>query len=272
MHTPRSPEAIAASRRAYEAFQQAGLDFTSKPFPGPAPKPPAPLYPARVIHEEVIPGGWCWSTNLRQGEALRIAQQQPGTTVALVAWSAADVSERLCLVDTAKLQWTTALSTGRALFSDMGRVMLSFLADSSGQHDCLTGGSNAAANAARYGTAGLRNTRDNLVLMALKRGLDRRDIPGVLNLFAPVRVDDAGVLAWRSAATEAPDFVELRAEMDVVVGLSNCPHPLDPKPEYAPAPVAVTRFRAPEPRADDLARTATAEAMRGFENNAFASA
>jgi uncharacterized protein YcgI (DUF1989 family) len=60
----------------------------------------------------------------------------------------------------------------------------------------------------------------------------------------------------------------MRAEMDMIVGLSNCPHPLDPNPVYAPSPVSVTRFRAPGSAPDDLPRTATAEAVRGFENNA----
>ena len=64
------------------------------------------------------------------------------------------------------------------------------------------------------------------------------------------------------------DYAEMRAEMDMLICLSTCPHPLDPSPVYAPAPVSVTRFRAAVPAADDLARTATAEAVRGFENNA----
>jgi uncharacterized protein YcgI (DUF1989 family) len=63
------------------------------------------------------------------------------------------------------------------------------------------------------------------------------------------------------------DYIELRAEMDLLIALSNCPHPLDPNPAYAPNPVTVTRFRLPV-SADDLCRTATAEAARGFENNA----
>ena len=56
----------------------------------------------------------------------------------------------------------------------------------------------------------------------------------------------------------------------MIVGLSNCPHPLDPNPVYAPNSVTITRISATEPAVDDLCRTATAEAIRGFENNAFA--
>jgi len=109
-----------------------------------------------------------------------------------------------------------------------------------------------------------------VLLVAGKLGLTRRDIPSVLTLFAPVRVREDGSFVWRPEFTHAGDYVDLRAEMDLWVGLSNSPHPLDPNPEYAPNPVSVTRFRAPSPAADDLCRTATAEAVRGFENNAFA--
>lgn len=148
--------------------------------------------------------------------------------------------------------------------------MLSLIEDSSGAHDALAGGSNAASNAARYAGGPHRNTRDNLVLAALKSGLTRSDVPALVTFFAPVSVGAEGRLAWNEAGRRAGDFVDLRAEMPLRVTLSNCPHPLDPASEYAPNPVAVTRFRAPEPAADDLCRTATIEAARGFENNAAA--
>jgi urea carboxylase-associated protein 2 len=268
MHIRRSDDEIAANRARYEEHQKNGLDFAPKALPEPSPLPAPPLKASAVIHQETIPGGWYWYTKLMRGEALRIDQAEGRSTVALVAWNAHDTSERINLVDTVKVQWTTALAKGRVIFSDMGRVMFSLTEDSGGAHDCLMGGSTAVSNAEKYRGIKTRNTRDNLVLVAGKLGLDRRDIPGVLNLFAPVRVDDAGTFAWQSKLSNSGDYTELRAEMDMLVGFSNCPHPLDPDPNYAPNPVIVTRFRAAVPAADDLCRTATAEAVRGFENNA----
>jgi hypothetical protein len=268
MHIRRSPEEIAANRARYEDHQRKGLDFAPKALPAPSPLPAPPIATDTIIHQETIPGGWYWSTRLMRGEAIRIDQAEGNSTVALVAWNAGDTSERINLVDTVKVQWTTALGKGRVIFSDMGRVMFSLIEDSCGAHDCLMGGSTAVSNAAKYPGTKTRNTRDNLILVAGKLGLDRRDIPGVLNLFAPVSVDDAGGFAWRGKRSNSGDYAELRAEMDMLVGLSNCPHPLDPDPAYQPKPVIVTRFRAAPPAADDLCRTATAEAVRGFENNA----
>jgi urea carboxylase-associated protein 2 len=259
MHTRRSSEEIAANRARYEEHQKKGLEFAPKALPAPSPLPAPPIAPETIIHQEIIPGGWYWSTKLKRGEAIRIDQAEGNSSVALVAWNAADTSERINLVDTVKVQWTTALGKGRVIFSDMGRVMFSLIEDSSGAHDCLMGGSTATSNAAKYPGAKTRNTRDNLILAAAKLGLDRRDIAGVLNLFAPVGVDDEGHLAWRGKRSNSGDYAELRAEMDMLV---------DPDPIYQRKPVIVTRFLAAQPPADDLCRTATAEAIRGFENNA----
>ncbi len=261
---------IAENRRRYEELKRTGQGHAPRALPAPSPRGGVPLDDAAILHRETIPGGWYWTTALKAGEALRLSLDHGPSSVALVAWSANDPSERLNYADTVKVQWTAALRKGRVLFSDMGRVMLSIVEDSCGAHDALAGGSNAASTAARYSSGPHRNTRDNLVLAALKAGLERRDIPPSVTFFAPVVVGPEGRLAWNEAGRAAGDFVDLRAEMDLTVALSNCPHPLDPAPDYAPNPVAVTRYRAPPPAADDLCRTATIEAVRGFENNAFA--
>lgn len=268
----RTPTQIAADRARYEEHQKKGLEFATKVLPEASPLPAIPIDADRIIHTEIIAGGWYWSTLLRQGEALRIEQPHGPSSVALVAWSLKDPSERLNLPDTVKVQWDTRVQKGRVLFSDMGRVMLSVTEDSSGgAHDVLLGGSTAASNAVRYPDVVTRNTRDNFVLLAGKIGLSRRDIPMALTLFAPVRVLADDSFVWQSDMLNGGDYVDLRAEMDLWVGLSNCPHPLDPSPGYAPPPALTTRYHATI-AADDLCRSATAEAVRGFENNARAEA
>lgn len=266
-HIPRAPDQIAADRARYEAHQKKGLDAAPKALPARSPVPAPAPDPARVLGTEVIAPGWYWTTRLKAGEILRIAPVETTSAVALACWSAADPAERLNLPDTVKVQWTTELGRGRVLFSDMGRVLLSITEDSSGAHDALTGGSTPATNE-RFGDPKLRNTRDNMVLAAAKLGLDRRDIPALLSLFAPVRVDAEGRFEWRPALLSGTDWVELRAEMDVLVALSTCPHPLDPSPDYAARPMAATRLAALPVASDDICRTATPEAVRGFENNA----
>lgn len=273
MHNPRSPQEIAANRARYEEHQKKGLEFAPKSLPGKSGKPATTIVDGSILHEEKLPGGWYWWTRIKTNEVLRIALDEGFSTVSMVTWNAADTSERMNLPDTVKVQWTTGLAKGRVIFSDMGKVMFSIVEDSCGAHDVLAGGSTASSNARKYAGnngAALRNTRDNFVLLATKAGLDKRDIPAALALFAPVRVDADGKFKWKPELVSEGDYVELRAEMEMIIGLSNCPHPLDPNPVYAPNPVTITRIASVEPVADDLCRTATAEAIRGFENNRFA--
>jgi len=261
--TTDTEAAIAANKRRYDELKREGQTHPARALPGPSSRSaPPPL--GAVLHRERIPGGWYWSTNLMRGEALRLATPDGAAAVALVAWHLHDTSERLNYADTVKIQWTAALGRGRVLFSDMGRVMLSIVEDSCEAHDAVAGGSTPGSVGARA-NAPRRNTRDNLLLAAAKHGLSRRDLPPSIAFFAPVRTDADGRLRWVGEARQAHDFVDLRAEMDLLVALSNCPHPLDPDQGEPPA-VEATRFRMPPAAEDDLCRTATAEAVRGFEN------
>lgn len=260
-HTPRSAAAIAADRARYEDHQRKGLSFAPKALPTPSQRP-APA-PTGVLRTEVIQGGWYTTFSMAEGQVLRLQAAALGSSVSLAVWSANDASERLNLPDTIKVQWTTDLRKGRVLFSDMGRVMLSITEDSSGAHDVLTGGS-ARSGA---GTPAERNTRDNMILAAAKLGLDRRDLPMLITFFAPVRVDASGQFFWNGTLLSGSDWVELRAEMPVRLALSNTRHPMDPATGAVP-PVTATLQAARTVPEDDLCRTATAEAIRGFENNA----
>lgn len=257
---------IAENRRRYEALKAAGTGQAPKAMPEPTPIG-ATTQATPPILEETVPGGWYATYRLKAGQCLRLTNVTGCASVALVAWNASDTSERINHADSIKIQWTAALAKGRLIFSDMGRVLFSIVEDTSGAHDVLAGGLNISATAAKFGDdPTLRNTRDNLVLAAGKFGLDRRDIPQLVTFFAPVAVGDDGSLRWKDGIRRAGDFVELRAEMDLLVALSNCPHPLDPAATYAPGPVEVTVLPAQAVNAADFCRTATPEAIRGFEN------
>ena len=269
--TEQQQAEIAANKQRYDDLKAAGQGHAPRALPPPTPRDGAPIADAAIIHREIIPGGWYWSTRLRRGEALRLTNSSGASCVGMLAWSAADPSERLNHADTIKVQWAASLRKGRVILSDMGRVLFSIIEDTSGAHDTLAGGSTAATNDARYGAGATRNTRDNFVLAAAKLGLDRRDVMPCIGFFAPVSVDGDGRFVWEANRRHAGDFVDLRAEMDLLVALSNCAHPLDPSPTFAQETVEIIRHRAKPAGADDPCRTASAEARRAFENNAFLS-
>lgn len=254
---------IAANRQRYLDLKAAG-QAPAKPLPPASPRDLA-LDAARIVRRENIPGGWHANFALRRGQVLRILNPQATPGVSLFAWNADDTAERYNAGDTVKIQWSAELRKGRLLYSDMGRVMLALIEDSSGAHDTLIGGSSATSNEQRYGDASLRNTRDNLVLAAGKLGLARRDIGPCVTFFAPVVTDAKGRFHWQDGRIRAGDFVDLRAEMNLQIAISNCPHPLAPG-AYSPQSIEAIVCNAPDPAVDDLCRTLSTEAQRGYEN------
>jgi uncharacterized protein YcgI (DUF1989 family) len=147
---------------------------------------------------------------------------------------------------------------------------MSITDDTSHHHDALVGVSSLATNRAKYGVSdgynARRNTRDNFRLAAGKIGLDTRDIGSAITFFAGVKTNKHGKLEWIENASKPGAYVDLRAEMNVLAVFSNCPHPLDPSPTYLAEPVEAVLWRSPPPTKDDYCRTATEEAVRGFEN------
>jgi urea carboxylase-associated protein 2 len=255
-------EIAEANRRRYEELRAAGQGATPKGLPEPTALDGAPIAADAVISREAVPPGWYATVRLRRGEALRIVDDEGTSSVSLIGWRAEDMSERINCADTVKVQWSAAISKGRVILSDMGRVLLSVVEDTSGAHDLLVGGSTPASTAAADGAAS-RNTRDNFLAAAAKIGLGLRDIPPCATFFAPVSVDTKGCFVWNGGRKRAGDFVDLRAEMNLVLAVSNCPHPLDPAPA-ANAAITIIRHRAPPAAEDDPCRTGSPEAARAF--------
>jgi hypothetical protein len=259
---------IAAHTKRYNELKAAGQERAPRALPQPTVRDGAPVAESSVIRREIIPGGWYLTTRLDRGDTLRIVNSSGASSVSLLAWNSADTSERLNHADTIKVQWAARLQKGRVLLSDMGRVLFSITEDTSAAHDAVVGGSTAATNEAKYGKGSFRDTRENFILAAGKLGLDRRDVNPCVTFFAPVAIDADGKFFWRAERRQKGDFVDLRAEMDLLIALSNCPHPLDPATTYSQESVEIVRYRGPAPAVDDLCRTASAESIRAFENNA----
>lgn len=259
----QTQQQIEANRRRYEELRAAGQELTPKGLPEPTALDGAPISPDAVIHREQVPPGWYATMRLRRGEALRIVDDTGHSSVSLIGWREDDTSERINCADTIKVQWSAAVGKGRVLLSDMGRVLLSLVEDTSGAHDLLVGGSTPASTLAAFGTT-TRNTQENFLAAASKIGLDVRDIPPCVTFFAPVSLDDAGRFRWLEGRKRPGDFVDLRAEMNIIIVASNCPHPLDPARPAATGPVTLIKYRAAAPPADDPCRTASPEATRAF--------
>jgi hypothetical protein len=259
----QTQQQIEANRQRYEELRAAGQERTPKSLPKPTVPDSAPIDPNAVIHQEHVPAGWYATMRLRRGEALRIVDESGRSSVSVIGWREDDTSERINCADTVKVQWSAAIGKGRVILSDMGRVFLSVTEDSSGAHDLLVGGSTPASTQTAFGVPG-RNTQENFLAAASKIGLDIRDIPSCVTFFAPVTVDDAGRFRWQEQRKRPGDFVDLRAEMNLILVASNCPHPLDPARPAATGPVTLIKHRAAIATEEDACRTASPEATRAF--------
>lgn len=231
---------------------------------------PDGVAPGTVIWDETIAGGGYAGRQLGRGARLRLTDLRGDACVSLLVFNAERPVERLNIADTQKVQWNGYLKAGGLLLSDMGRVLMSLLEDTAETHDGFCGPSNLASNARKYGDGFNHgehpNARDRLSLGVAKFGLDRKDIHPCLNLFKGVRVLAGGATEPRIGPYQPGRQVTLRAEMDVIVVLANCPHVIDPRPAYSVTPVRATAWRGLVTGPDDPIRNATPEGLRAFQN------
>jgi urea carboxylase-associated protein 2 len=226
------------------------------------------------LWEDTIPGGASWSLTLRRGNLLRLEDIEGGANVAALFYNWECPVERYNMPETLKGQHTAHLTKGFVLYSDLGRVICSIKGDSCGWHDPLGGHNDAAAVAAKYGESTYqehhndrhRNTRDNFVEEAARYGLSLRDIGPHVNFFSKVVVERDGSMSFIAANSKPGAYVELRAEMTLLVILDTGQHPLDPNPAYAPKRVKLSIERAPAVAADDHCRLSRPENARAFIN------
>jgi urea carboxylase-associated protein 2 len=229
-----------------------------------------------LLWQETVPGGNHWSGLMRRGSALRFTDLQGGANVSVMFYNMEEKLERYNMPDSLKAQHTAFLTTGNVCYSDMGRVLCSFVHDTVGWHDTICGISDAALIEKKYGASNYqthsnamqRNAKDGLLIELAKYGLGQRDLVANVNLFSKVSADEAGNLVFNAGNSRAGDVVDLRFDMNVLVVLSTAPHALDTASTYAPADVMLSAWHAGNAAADDPCRNACAQNQRGFINNA----
>jgi urea carboxylase-associated protein 2 len=223
-----------------------------------------------MIWEETLAAGGYAARRLARGARLRLVDTHGDACASMLVFNSELPTERLNVADTVKVQWNAYPGAGAMLLSDMGRVLMSVLEDGAGTHDSFCGASNAQDNARRYGSGDNwgphPNARDRFLLGAAKFGLGRRDIHPCLNWFKGVRIAADGSVRLDHGPFVPGRALTLRADMDLIVVLANCPHPLDPRPDFCVTPVRVSAWRGAPAADDDPVRCAGPEAQRAFWN------
>lgn len=226
----------------------------------------------QVLFEETVMPGATWSHLLKRGTALRMIDIDGGANAGAIFFNAEFPVERLNLPDTLKAQHIARLTKGCVLYSDMGRILCSVTHDSVGWHDVLGGSANAATVNSKYGALTYQaarndfhqNARDGFLIELAKYGLGPRDLCANVNFFSKVAVGVDGSLGFVRSHSRPGATVELRAEMNVLVIVNTCQHPLDSNPVYEPKAVRLIVGKVDRPGVDDPCRVSCPENGRGF--------
>ena len=197
--------------------------------------------PRDTIYDHVIPARQPWSHMVRKGQVLRIVDVEGQQAVDTLFYAAHDFGERYCAQATLAAQGSAYVGTGTRILSNRGRPMATMLGDSVGEHDTSAGACSCEANTVRFGhhTRYMHACRENFVVELAKHGMTKRDIVSNINFFMNVPIRPDGELAIVDGASKPGDFVELKAEMDVLCVISNCPQVNNPCNGFKPTPVRV---------------------------------
>ncbi|MDI1259347.1 urea amidolyase associated protein UAAP2 [Aquabacterium sp.] len=198
------------------------------------------LLPERAVLNHKLPSGEPYLKTIKQGQTLRIVDLEGNQAVDVIFYNAQDPAEHYSATDTMLSQGGIYLTTGTVLMSSEARPMLTIVADTCGRHDTLGGACAAESNTVRYALQKkfMHSCRDNY-LIALQHadiGLGKRDLVPNVNFFMNVPVTADGGLKFEDGVSGPGKYVELRAEMDILMLVSNCPQLNNPCNAYNPTP------------------------------------
>ncbi len=203
----------------------------------------SPYDPAKAIYNEIVLAGDGWMHEIRQGQIFRIVDLEGNQAVDTLFYNAHDITDRYSAQDTIREQGGIYLTTGTTLVSSEGLAMLTIVADTCGRHDTLGGACAAESNQVRYSLdkRWMHSCRDTFMLSLSRwgRGFTKCDITHNINFFMNVPVTPDGGLSFEDGVSAGGRYVEMRAEMDVVCLISNCPQLNNPCNAYNPTPIRV---------------------------------
>jgi len=203
------------------------------------------LSPANAVYSAVIPAGEPWIHEICCGQIFRIVDLHGNQAVDTLFYNAHDYSDRYSAQDTIRAQANLYLTTGTRLMSTGGTVLLTIVADTCGRHDTLGGACAAESNTVRYALEKrhMHSCRDSYLnalahcTCGVGARLGKRDLVSNINFFMNVPVTPLGKLTFEDGISAPGKYVEMRAEQDVTVLISNCPQLNNPCNGYNPTPV-----------------------------------
>jgi urea carboxylase-associated protein 1 len=193
--------------------------------------------PGLVLSNEVIAARAGWSRTLSTGQVLRLVDLEGRQAVDFLCYAAADRDDRYAAADTMKINGNIFIRKGTVLYSVNCNPLFTVVEDSLGFHDTIGGCCSSALNRRRYGKPDDPSCRQNFLEQLARYGMGPRDMVANLNFFMYVPVGSDGSMDMGPSRSGPGDYVDLRAEMDVLAVVSNCPQMNNPVNDFNPTPV-----------------------------------
>jgi hypothetical protein len=194
--------------------------------------------PDESIHEDtIVPAGEPWSARIKKGNVLRLVDLEGQQAIDFLCYDASDPADRYNAANTIKLNQNIYLGKGCVLWSVRARKMMTIIEDSCGAHDTLYGCCSIEIDEVRFGKTNTQSCQSNFEAELAKHGLGEKDIVANVNFFMNVPVEADGAVAIAAGRSKPGDYVDLRAEMDLLVVISNCPERDNPAAGFKPTPV-----------------------------------
>jgi urea carboxylase-associated protein 1 len=193
----------------------------------------------QIVHDEIVAARAPWMYRVKAGATLRIVDLEGNQAVDFLLYATTDDAERYSAQDTVAAQANIFLRTGSVLLSNEGRPMMTITGTSVEYHDTIGGACSIESNSLRYGhhTKAQHSCVDNFLEANLRDGRGKRDMVSNVNFFMNVPVEADGALGIVDGISAPGLSVDLRAEMDVTVVVSNCPQINNPCNGFNPTPV-----------------------------------
>ena len=192
----------------------------------------------RVIEDTVVPARASWSARVARGNILRLIDLEGQQAVDFLCFNADDPSERYHAANTIKGPCNIYVGEGTVLRSSLARPMMTVVADTCGRHDTIFGCCSFEIDEVRYGKTNPECCQRNFERELAKHGVGPEHIVPNVNFFMYVPIGPDGEARIEDALSKPGDYVDLRAEMDVLAVLSNCPEALNPATgDRGPTPI-----------------------------------
>jgi urea carboxylase-associated protein 1 len=214
----------------------------------------SPRVTESAIFSAEVQAGDSFVYEIKRGQFVRIVDLEGNQAVDTLFYNADDYADRYSAQDTIRTQANIYLTAGTQLISTERNVLLTIVADTCGRHDTLGGACATESNMVRYAIEKrhMHACRQSFLKGALAwanetgRAFGKRDLTANINFFMNVPVTPAGGLTFADGVSDAGKYVELRAEMDVLLVISNCPQLNNPCNAYNPTPVRVLVWNTEE--------------------------